>query len=87
MARIIGKIKAQYQTGAVIREDSRGMENVNVVDADTNQHIKIYPKKDMPLLFTEKKLSSTKKYTFIGTIHPFVNDKAKMICTQVKVAR
>lgn len=87
MARIIGRIKAQFETGAVIREDSRGMENVSVIDADTNQHIKIYPKKEMPLLFSKKKLSSTKKYTFIGTVQPFVHGKVKMVCTKVTVTR
>lgn len=87
MARIIGKIKPQYLTGAVIREDSRGVENVSVVDADTNQHLKIYPKKELIGMFTKKRLSVGKKYTFIGTLQPFVEGKVKMVCTKVTVTR
>lgn len=86
MAQIIGKIAASPSTGAVIRTDRRDRPFVQVQDTDTNQYFTVYSRKDLALFASGKKLSTGKRYSFIGTLHA-LGENVKMIATKVTVKR
>lgn len=88
MARIIGKVSPSDKTGEIIRTDSIGRPYLNVQDADTNQFLYVYSLKALNLFAPGgKKISTSKKYSFIGTLHQYPGNNVKMITTKVTVAR